>query len=54
VGLANKPYKKSGTLTDSVHARTIRAATADRSALGVDSLHASFGVQYMPLPFGGG
>jgi hypothetical protein len=28
-GFANKSRKKSGTLTDSVHARTVRAATAD-------------------------
>jgi hypothetical protein len=38
VGLANKSRKKSGTLTDSAHARTVRAATADHPASGPNRL----------------
>jgi hypothetical protein len=34
--LANKFRKKIGTLTDSAHARTVRATIADRSASGPD------------------
>jgi hypothetical protein len=49
---ANKNRKKSGTLTDFVPARTIRAATANRPGIRVGR-SACFGAQHMPLPFGG-
>jgi hypothetical protein len=49
---ANKNRKKSGTLTDFVPARTIRAATANRPGTRVRR-SACFGAQHMPLPFGG-
>jgi hypothetical protein len=43
--LANKSRKKLGTLTDSAHARTVRATTVDRPdrlALGLDRPHGQF------------
>jgi hypothetical protein len=40
VGLANKSCKKSGTVTDSAHARTIRATTTDSPDQGSFSLKA--------------
>jgi hypothetical protein len=49
VVLGNKSREKLGTLTDSAHAQTIRATTADRGPSAVIS-----GAQHMPpLPFGG-
>jgi hypothetical protein len=41
-GFANKSCKKSRTLTDSAHARTVRAAMADRPASGSDRPHDQF------------
>jgi hypothetical protein len=49
--LANKQSKKLGTLICSAHARTVR--TADRPASGPDRPPSLFGVEHMPLPFGG-
>jgi hypothetical protein len=40
--LGNKSREKLGTLTDSAHARTVRATTADRPASGPDRPHGSF------------
>jgi hypothetical protein len=37
VGLDNKSCKKSGTLTDSTHARTVRTATSDRPDRGLSA-----------------
>jgi hypothetical protein len=42
VVLGNKSREKLGTLTDSTHARTIRATTADRSGSGLDRPRGSF------------
>ena len=39
--LGNKSREKLGTLTDSAHARTVRATTADRP-------HGHFGFEHMP------
>jgi hypothetical protein len=38
--LGNKSHKKLGTLTDSAHARTVRATTADRPDRGPSGLRA--------------
>jgi hypothetical protein len=40
IGLANKSRKKSRTLTDFVHAQTIRAASADSTDRGPSDLKA--------------
>jgi hypothetical protein len=45
--LANKSHKKFETLTDSVYARTVHVATADR-------LVVILVLNICPLPFGGG
>jgi hypothetical protein len=39
VGLANKFRKKSRTLTDSTHTRTVRAATVDSPICGPSTRH---------------
>jgi hypothetical protein len=55
VVLGNKSREKLGTLTVSAHARTIRAATADRPASGPDYPRGPFLVSNIcPLPFGEG
>jgi hypothetical protein len=43
--LGNKSREKLGTLNDSAHARTVRATTADRPALGPDRPRNTFGLQ---------
>jgi hypothetical protein len=53
VVLGNQSREKLETLTDSAHARTVRATTADSpdrgpSALGPDRPRDTFGVQHMP------
>jgi hypothetical protein len=48
VVLGNKSREKLGTLTDSAHAWTVRATTADRPASGLDRPHGHFGFQHMP------
>jgi hypothetical protein len=48
VVLGNKSHEKLGTLTDSTHARTVRATTADRQASGSDRPRGTFGLQHMP------
>jgi hypothetical protein len=40
--LGNKSREKLGTLTDSAHARTVRATTAERPTSGADRPHCSF------------
>jgi hypothetical protein len=45
VVLGNQSREKLGTLTDSAHARTVRATTADRPASGPDRPRDTFGVQ---------
>jgi hypothetical protein len=53
VVLANKSREKLGTLTDSAHARTVRATSADRPASRPDHpLNLVFNI--CPLPFGEG
>ena len=58
--LGNKSREKLGTLTDSAHARTVRATTADRPDCGPSGLRAGPSARYFwlltyaPLPFGEG
>jgi hypothetical protein len=49
--LGNKSHEKLGTLTDSAHARTVCATTADRPASGPDRPRDTFGLQHMPPAF---
>jgi hypothetical protein len=51
VVLGNNPNEKLGTLTDSAHARTVRATTTDRLALGTDHPRGTFGLQHMHPAF---
>jgi hypothetical protein len=46
--LGNKSREKLGTITDSAHARTVHATTADSPASGPDRPHGHFGFQHMP------
>jgi hypothetical protein len=46
--LGNKSREKLRTLTDSAHARIVRATTADRPVSGPDCPHFLFCVQHMP------
>jgi hypothetical protein len=54
VVLGNQSREKLGTLTDSTHARTVRATpprtvrTADHPASGPDRPRDTFGLQHMP------
>jgi hypothetical protein len=58
--LGNKSRKKLVTLTDSVHARTVRATTADRPDRGPSGLRVGPSARHFlvsnicPLPFGEG
>jgi hypothetical protein len=58
--LGNKSREKLGTLTDSAHARTVRAITADSPDRGPSGLRAGPSARpfwfptYAPLPFGEG
>jgi hypothetical protein len=58
--LSNKSREKLGTLTDSAHARTVRATTADSPDRGPSGLRAGpsarhiWSPTYAPLPFGEG
>jgi hypothetical protein len=58
--LGNKSREKLGTLTDSTHARTVRATTADCPDRGPSGLRAGPSARYFwcltygPLPFGEG
>jgi hypothetical protein len=58
--LGNKSREKLGTLTDSAHARTVRATTADCPDRGPSGLRAGpsarhfWSPTYVPLPFGEG
>jgi hypothetical protein len=49
--LGNKSREKLGTLTDSTHAQTVRATTADRLASRPDRPRDTFGLQHMPPAF---
>jgi hypothetical protein len=60
VVLGNQSREKLGTLTDSAHARTVRATTANSPDRGPSGLRAGpsarhiWSPTYAPLPFGEG